>query len=302
MNRRRRTAFHADSDDEYLAKVKTADVIESFSKATMDEITAYSPPDKLQDLISRRSAPNYSERNPCLNSITAVSRSDTFNFIVNTDYLQSDSSPDQDRSPRKSSDSDPSKKDGETNRKDSTLVTSVKTMIIGSNRLYKHAFIDYLFGKSPDNGELKTPLDLRVESNLKVFDTVKHHFWMQSCREGDISDRLKPIYMIYYKTVSSIVFMYSVEDRSSFLLVNQAIKSLAADFVPNKFNGILIGLKTSKSEFAGNQEKPREVSQEDGEHLKQEAGLKEFLEVDLADGSQRDSILNLLEDLKKQKC
>jgi len=292
MNRRRRTAFHADSDEEYLNKVKTADVIESFSKATMDEITAYSPPDKLQDLISRRSTPSNSERNPSFNSITVLpsrpERKDTFNFIINTDYLPAD---EQERSPRKSSDSEP-KKDGDSGRKDSTLVTSVKTMIMGSNRLYKHAFIDYLFGKSPDNGELKTPMDLRVESNLKVFETVKHHFWMKSCREGENLEKLKPIYMIYYKTVSSLVFLYSVEDRSSFLLVNQALKSLAADFGPEKFKGVLVGIKSDKA---------REVSSQEGESLKEEAGLKEFLEVDLADGSQRDLVLNLLEDLKKQK-
>ena len=313
--RRRRVAFHAESDDEYLAKVKSSDMLESASKIQLSQISAYSHPDKLQEYICKYSQPPTTERFPQLSVSTSKSQDyksigrnsmeyDGFNYQENQaiSHILASSPTDESFTPRKSSDPDDfGLSDYEAGKSPTPAQSTIKIILLGDDQFSKNAFMKYLFGEHDHGGLISSPLDLQVRTHDKGDSSVKYHIWIKNCLEENANGKHKSIYMIYYKSVSSFVFLYSINNRDSFLCLNQSIKSLLNDVGPEKFKGILIGFKGEENGAFG-ENNQREVSTEEAEQLKQDTGLRYSFEIDLNDGSQRENILKLLEDLKKENA
>ena len=306
--RRRRVAFHADSDEDYMAKVKSSDALESIPHLRIPPVSAYTTPNIMEELINNYANSTGQDgkaqlrarfiRNDELNN---APEKPTTHFECLDFAGQVSPGPELLSHPnnfRKSSDSEDLTYS--INRDKALPSFSVKTIIFGDKRVRKDVFLDYLFGKGLDkgNGDIRSPLDLKIKTHEKGHEIVKYCLWIKDCGEKNVTDKLKSIYMVYYRTVPAFVFLYSVEDRDSFICLNNTVKELVNDIGPTKFKGVLIGLKDDKiktQEFSGN----RKVSIEEAEDLKQTAGLQAFLEVDLNESFQKEAIFSLLEDFKK---
>jgi GTPase SAR1 family protein len=76
----------------------------------------------------------------------------------------------------------------------------------------------------------------------------------------------------YYKNISVFIFIYSIRDRKSFEMLDEALESLHEEVPKDKIKGILIGTKPGPDE-------KREVEYEEGVEFKKKSGLSVFLEA-----------------------
>jgi GTPase SAR1 family protein len=294
---RRRTAFHAESDTDYIAKVKDSDMINTLPKALVSGISVYANTEKVQELICQVSQPATTERSPSFHApnnkflVPKVYGRDSISF-ENFTFAQSRKSSSKSFSSRKSSETD------ETAQCESPL-TSVRLIMLADSQVQNNSFVSYLFNEEQEPSCMKNPLDLKVRTYETAQSTVKYHMWMKSCNDENATEKLKSLFMIYYRTVSSFVFLYSVENRESFLCVKHAVKTLLKDIGTEKLKGILVGIKNDNT-LSSDQGQTRAVTVIEAEELKEEAGLSEFMEIDYAEHSQREVILNLLENFKKE--
>jgi hypothetical protein len=299
--RRRRSAFHAESDREFLDKVKGSDLTEESPRANISENSAYRHLSQAQENICKGSPFTKIERNPLLhlhsdkfnaNKMFEKESSNFEGFAFIESRKSSTSNPDS----RKSSATDESSENcNEDGKSEGLISTSMRIIALADNQALNYSFINYLFGEEQEPCcFIKSPLDLRIRTHETCEKNVKYHLWIKNCNDGNASEKLKSIYMIYYKTVSSFAFLYSIDNKESFLCVKQTVKNLLNDLGRDKVKGILIGVKDEHS-------KPREVTRDEAENFRKEAGSLEHMEIDLGDISQREHILDILENLKKEK-
>jgi hypothetical protein len=297
--RRRRSAFHADSDKEFLDKVKDSDTIEENPKVNILENSIYRDSSPIKEQICKGSQFPKIDRNPPLHLHTNKFRSPQMpekepSFFEGFAYIQTRKSSHSNTSSKKSSMSDDSTDNGsKADKPDPIVSTSMRVIVLADNQARNYSFVNYLFGEEQEPCcFIKSPLDLRIRTHETCEKNVKYHLWIKDCNDGNASEKLKAIYMIYYKTVSSFAFLYSIDNRESFQCVQKTVKNLLNDLGQNNLKGVLIGIRDENG-------KPRDVTLEEAEKFTKEGGSLEHLEIDLGDISQRENILDILENLKK---
>lgn len=100
---------------------------------------------------------------------------------------------------------------------------------------------------------------------------------------------------VYYKTMSVFLFVYSISDKESFLMIQDGIDTVMTEINKEKFVGILIGTYSSKDQL-------REVSYDDGENLRKKFNLSLFLEANPNENSLKDSLGKFMQtQIKNEK-
>jgi len=148
-------------------------------------------------------------------------------------------------------------------------------MVMGTNEADKHSLIDSIFGLG--DGELphkpsNQSMDLIMKSESGDDYDIKYQFWMSNLDNRRFEDVVK----VYYRCSSVFFFVYSIANRKSFEVLEEAIQGVLREVSNEKFVGVLIG---NKNEMEAN----REVSSTEAASLKEKYGLKYFMEIDCDD-------------------
>ena len=258
--RRRLGAFHADSHEEYVQKMKAIDSFDTKSQVTPIQVSPYNISCQMEALA----------RPPQYNSSTN-GYVDSFAFQAKSEY-----------------ETDLSEETAEGSGASATERLAVKTIIVGSKDVRRHSFVHALVPGEAEEAAGKSALDLLVKTRTEENREVKYHFWIKDCdNDQEEVEKFKGIYKVYYNFVSSLIFMYSVSDRESFNLLKRSIEEIKRTVGIEGFKAILIGLIDKDSSS-------REVDYQEGENLMQEEGFAGFLETDSNDIKMKEKALGFL--------
>jgi len=259
--RRRLGALHADSNEEYLQKLKA---IDSFDHKTQQTPITMSPYNISCAMEALPRTPIYNNQ-PFMNDSV-----DSFAFRAKSEYetdLSNENSPGVSTTGR----------------------LAVKTIIVGSKDVRRHSFVHSLVPGEAEETASNHSLDLVVKTKSEDDREVKYHFWIKDCdNDQEEVEKFKGIYKVYYNFVSSLIFMYSVSDRDSFNLLKKSIEEIKRTVGIEGIKAILIGLVDKDSS------KDREVDYQEGETLMQEEGFAGFLETDSNDIKMKEKALSFL--------
>jgi Ras family len=157
-----------------------------------------------------------------------------------------------------------------------------KCMVMGSTSSDRYEIINSVFNLS-DVIPLQQTMDLLLKVEGENNEKKIYQIWMRALDGNKYDSLIKT----YYKKISIFIFIYSICEKESFLMLETAINSVAEE-INDKFLGILIGTVSQSSE-------DREVLYEEGEALKKEKGLSMFIEAKPGD----DSLKSVLKDVLK---
>jgi GTPase SAR1 family protein len=159
---------------------------------------------------------------------------------------------------------------------------AVKCMVMGSTSSDRYEIINSVFNLS-DVIPLQQTMDLLLKVEGENSERKIYQIWMRALDGNKYDSVIKT----YYKKISIFIFIYSVNDKDSFQMLETAINSVAEE-INDKFLGILIGTTSQSLD-------DREVLYEEGEKLKKDKGLSMFIEAKPGD----DSLKSVLKDVLK---
>ena len=101
-------------------------------------------------------------------------------------------------------------------------------------------------------------MDLIIKRKEDHVFSKKYHFWIRELNEdrydtlikGIIFLRAVPItklWLVYFKTTQLFIFVYSIDDRESFIKLTKAIADVIDETPKRKFCGILIANKNNNA-------------------------------------------------------
>jgi len=165
---------------------------------------------------------------------------------------------------------------------------SYKVMVIGGRNTGKHSLINALFAQTGEDSDVlesnKNCFDLMIKHKEDFLSKKTYQFWIREVPDN----RYTPLIQIYYKSVQMFVFVYSIDDRNSFVQVKEAIQEILKEVPKIKFCGILIANKNDQA---------REIAYEEGLKLKTEYSLSWFVETNIFIEAQTPQITRKIEEL-----
>jgi len=267
--RSRSGACHAEFYEEYIQKIKVIDSIDTKPKGLVNHVSPYNVSYQLDtgnknNLFSSQGHENHSNKN-------------TFNdFAFSPEDKQMHEAQDEvDRTNEQKNAGSPQ--------------LGVKTIIIGGKNVPRHAFVHALVPGESEEKAMKSSLDLIVKTYSDDERTIKCQFWIKDCNEEEEEiEKFKGIYKVYYNFVSSLIFVYSVHDRSSFILLKKSIEEIKKSIGIEGIKVILLGLMSTEPEHQ------REVDYSEGNELMNQEGLAGFIETNMMESSVKNKILDFL--------
>ena len=152
-----------------------------------------------------------------------------------------------------------------------------KVIIMGMENVGKSSIFTYISNKiysNKSNSKTNQSIYFKANINNKIF-------YVQLCDTNNNEQSLKT--QNIFKNVSLAIFVYSIDDRSSFEKIEKLYNILSKNSVDSiKF---LIGNKSDLN-------KKREVSKEDGERIKQNYDFKYFSETSTKSNYNIDELMN----------
>ena len=161
-----------------------------------------------------------------------------------------------------------------------------KYMVIGLNGCGRHSLINSIFesqGKEGQGSLLRQTMDLIIKTRKEGGCETKYQFWMRALNDNRFDGLIK----VYYRNASVFFFVYSVTNRQSFEILDEAIQSILKEVPQEKFVGILLGNKIDR-------EDKRKVDFSEGIALKEKHNLSLFLETHENDQISKDRLFMFL--------
>jgi len=151
-------------------------------------------------------------------------------------------------------------------------VKHAKIMVVGAQDTGRHRLVNSLFGL-PDcqEYEIAHSLDLIVNKLTTENTSTNYKFWIKDA----LCQKFKHLFKVYHKSVSLFVFVYQVNNKTSFECLTQSIEQIQREVGYEHFKGILIGGSPSTRDQSS-----RQVSTQEAEELKNSFGLSAFCEMD----------------------
>lgn len=153
-------------------------------------------------------------------------------------------------------------------------------MVLGQSNVNSHTLINSSFKNESESDfkPLRQAMDLIVKNEEE--EGLKCQFWLRALEDRRFDSLVK----VYYKSTSCFIFVYSVSDRNSFNMVEQAIQEVLREVPREKFVGILLGNQVGCEE--------REVSYDEAAFLQEKYDLALFTETSQGDETLKEKILN----------
>jgi len=160
-----------------------------------------------------------------------------------------------------------------------------KFMVVGLNGCGRHSLINSIFESQGKEGQtsLRQTMDLIIKTRKEGGCETKYQFWMRALNDNRFDGLIK----VYYRNASVFFFVYSVADRQSFEILDEAVQSILKEVPKEKFVGILLGNKID-------QESKRKVDFSEGIALKEKHNLSLFLETHDNDQISKDRLFMFL--------
>jgi hypothetical protein len=277
--RRRLGACHADSNEEYLQKLKA---IDSFDSKVKTNPTAQMSPYNVSCTLEALTG-------------TPIFGSDNSHSLLQSPLQREEEKTPSDFYESFTFNSRPDESSQGLSASEEAFISleqlAVKTIIVGSKEVQRHAFVHALVPGEAEETATKSSLDLVVKVKSEEKRVLKYHFWIKDCDiDQEEVEKFKGIYKVYYNFVSSLIFMYSVSDHESFNLLKKSIEEIKKSVGIEGFKAILIGLVETDSQNT------RQISYQEGENLMQEEGFAAFIEADLNDVATKEKALGFLCD------
>jgi len=156
-------------------------------------------------------------------------------------------------------------------------------MVIGLNGTGRHSFVNSIFESKEGQSSLRQTMDLIIKTRKESGCETKYQFWLKALNDN----RFDGLINVYYRNASIFFFTYSITDRKSFDMLNEAIEAVLKEIPKEKFVGILLG---NKSDL----ERQRKVTCSEGTALKEKYNLSLFLETHLGDQGSKDKLFSFL--------
>jgi len=167
-----------------------------------------------------------------------------------------------------------------------TQVKHTQIMVVGAKDTGRHKLVNSFFGL-PDHKEsdIANSLDLIV-SKLSTQNASNHYkFWIKNA----VCQKFKHLFKVYHKSVSLFVFVYQINNKTSFECLAQAIEQIQREVGFEKFKGILVGGSPSNLDQGS-----RQVSTQEAQELKNKFNLSACLEMDFTHNKEYQENLQAL--------
>jgi len=283
MRRQRSETIEADTFEEYVALSKQA-----FNKQHQKEI----PPDS-HSLIENLNMPTNISPTLKFPKPKVKLASPYQNYWKDMDYNCQDDNTSEGQTPSTAAGSHTSLYKVSTDDKDfeemlspEVRINQIQVMIVGAKQSGRHIFLNNAFEPSTEK-EVKMPLSMdlviRHKNHKKNLDLFK--LWiLDACNK-----EFEYLFRIYYRSITKYVFIYQVNNRSTFECLYNTIQEIKNNTVSKDFTAYLIGGKPLTLN-----ETDREVSFQEGENLQKTFGLTGFVEKDFVFDQDSESFFCLI--------
>jgi len=275
--RKRSSALHAESEEEY--KVKLQLITEEHEKAKQRaSISVYCPVTRFsaKEIIELHERQKKDKPHP------------TFEYSC---WEEQETSPAQSKPKKRSSlKQSPELSEGRGSTGTSSFeengvcVSNERKndcMIIGGSKVGKHFLINSCFEEEHQDHRKESTFDMMVKSRACSDFNRKYHFWIHQLNNVGFDSIVKT----YYKKIGLFIFVFDFASRESFAMLNDAIHKVLGDVAIDKFKAILLGNKT---DFNSN----KTVTPEEIENLRSSTGISEYVEMNFDNKSDYQNLLS----------
>ena len=257
--RKRSSALHADSEEEFKCKLKLIDEIKEHNNPRV-LISAYTP-------VTKFSAKEILE-------LHEKQKRDTSQ--IGFDFKRNEAPEGSPKSQRRSSfkvisegnDSRSSILSNSEENGPNIVEKKLECMVIGSSKVGKHFLINSCFEEPHQEHHSEYTFDMMVKSKTLPDLVKRYHFWIYRPNNTGFDTLIKT----YYKKVNLFVFVFDCGSHDSFMSLEEAINKIRNDVFGERLRGILVGNNRSSNS-------DRKVLFEEAEQFRVKHNLLEYLEI-----------------------